>query len=53
MTNYYVLIEFRRGPAFSLEVKATDEQSAQFAALRFAQGCGYDEVVKGYKVTAV
>jgi hypothetical protein len=53
MTNYYVLIEFRHGPAFSLEVKATDEQSAQFAALIFAQGCGYDEVVKGYKVRTV
>ena len=54
MQEYEVEITFRRvKEVFTWNGPALDEQSAKFAALRFAQGCGYDEVVKGYKITAV
>lgn len=54
MKAYHVTISFKRiKHTFSVEVQASDEQSAQFAALRFAQGCGYHEIVKGYKVMEV
>jgi len=52
MTNYRVVINFCRGPSYGpTEVRASDEQSAKFAALREAQGYGFDEVPKDYEVS--
>ena len=52
MTTYRIVINFTRGPSYGpTEVRASDEQSAKFAALREAQGNGFGEVPKDYEVS--
>ena len=52
LTLYRITINFHRGPSYGpTEVRASDEQSAKFAALREAQGNGFDEVPKDYEVS--
>jgi len=54
MKTYRVTIQFKRiKHDFSTEVQATDEQSAKWAALKWAQSNGYDAEVKSYKVRLV
>jgi hypothetical protein len=51
MTTYRITIDFRKGPSYGpTEVRAGDEQSARFMALREAQGVGFNEEVKRYQV---
>lgn len=51
MTTYRIVINFRRGPSYGpVEVRAPDEQSAKFIALREAQGFGFDDEPKDYQV---
>jgi len=54
MRTYRVQITFRGiKHDFSTEVQATDEQSAKWAALKWAQSNGYDAEVKKYTVVAL
>lgn len=51
MRTYRIVINFRRGPSYGpVEVRAPDEQSAKFIALREAQGFGFDDEPKDYQV---
>jgi len=48
--NWYVNIDYKKGPSFGMSVYAPDKKSAEYIAKREAEGCGFNEAVK--KVTA-
>ena len=51
LTLYRIVVNFTRGPSYGpTEVRASDEQSAKWIALREAQGCGFDYEPKDYQV---
>lgn len=54
MRTYYVTISFKGVKwTVSSEQRAEDEQSAKWAALKWAQSNGYDAEVKRYEVREI
>lgn len=47
--KYFVSIDFRKGPSFSMTLDAVKEEDAKHDAMRLARDCGFDGVPK--KVT--
>jgi hypothetical protein len=50
MRTYYVTLDFRGMPSYACEIKASDPQSAVWAATKEAQSLGWDGVVKKHTV---
>lgn len=44
--NWRVTIDFKRGPAFAVEIEADKRSDAIRAAEQFARGCGFDGPIK-------
>lgn len=44
--QFKVTIDFRKGPAFSMEVSAGDKSEAKIMVMNLARGCGFDGIPK-------
>lgn len=51
--NWYVTIDYKRGPSFGFGLEADTEQRAIDEAKSFAAACGYIEKVKSVKAQQI